>query len=81
MLNWIKRDDKEPTEPFMSFGWSNQLLAYSQENKTWFEAVYSFKKKKFYLISHYVKDEISGDESKCLEQYGITHFCEEVPLP
>lgn len=81
MLNWIKRSEKEPTEPFMAFGWSNHLLAYSEEHKMWFEAVYSFRKKKFYLIDHEAIDEMNGNEEKCLEQYGITHFCEEVEGP
>lgn len=78
MLNWIKREDREPTEPFMSFGWSNHLLAYSEKEKMWFEATYHFRSKKFYAIEH---NPVSGNEDACIEKYGITHFCEEVPLP
>jgi len=69
-MNWINRKEQEPEEPFMAMGWSNHLLAYSKKEKTWFEAVYDFKRKKFCTLDHYD-----------LEQYGITHFCEDVPTP
>ena len=69
-MNWIKVTDRKPTEPFMSFGWSNHILAYSLVNECWFEVVYNFRDNKFYTI-----------DQQCLDEYKISHFCEDVPVP
>ena len=69
-LNWKNRKKEEPEEPFMSMGWSNHLLAYSKKEGVWFEAVYNFKTKEFMTLDHV-----------SLEDFKITHFCEEIPTP
>jgi len=69
-MEWIKRKEQEPEEPFMSMGWSNHLLAYSKKEKVWFEAVYNFETKEFVTLEHV-----------SLEDFGITHFCENVQTP
>ena len=69
-MEWIDRNKQEPDEPFMAMGWSNHLLAYSKKEDIWFEAVYNFDKKEFITLDHIT-----------LEDFGITHFCENVQTP
>ncbi len=67
-LNWKTTKDNIPTVPSNDFGWSNQILVYSESEDTWFEAVYHFNDSIYYLIDH-------------TPLYNITHFCEVIPVP
>lgn len=67
-LNWKYIYDCIPEIPLNDYGWSNQLLAFSEEENIWFEAVYHFSNGVFYTLDH-------------TPLSNITHFCEEIPFP